>query len=210
MHSLGLPYTISVLNLAYAETATLALSLLSDELLTLIEANATWKTVLDSTRLLSQVFTSDTDHMNEVSEDFYVDLVDWLKDLEDNVADPLVFEKIGELRAILTDPEQLIWRSYSMSGTMTEDYNKDRIGFDGVHGVSIYYPIHRNSETYEDYQEDQLFQFTQKSSWPVFLDKQLLALDGGKPLDPTPPPFPLLEIPPTTTDKQLFLPLISR
>lgn len=208
----GYPYTISVLDLARVEAATQALSALADALSGQHQTATTERSTANSPRLTSQVFTSDGDHTNEAEEDAYVDLLDWVTQVEAAYNDAAISSKINALRNVITGTTPLILANFTSSGQMTDSYRYDKVSLERAHGLSIYYPVRRNTETYRDYQEHTLFQFTKNSTWPTFLELQAGILQPTDQLDPAPPPFPLLEVqqatPPTTT--RVLLPVVIR
>lgn len=206
----GYPYTISVLDLTKVEAATQALSRLADALGAQVQASADGNSYFNPPRLASQVFTSDRDHRNEADEDFYVDLPDWLTQLETVGGNEAIHDKIDTLRTILTGTTPLILANFVGSGQMTDSYSYDKVTLDRAYGLSIYYPLRRNTQTHNDYQSHFLFNFTKNSTWDTFLDLQADVLQPNEPLDPAPPLFPHLETEQAATpvENRVLLPIV--
>lgn len=200
----GHPYTIAALQLDRAEPVLSGINALADRLITLIEGKQLTAATLDTIWQQSGKFESNGDYIN-TDADLYLDLHDWLQQLQAQVQDAPLQAVANQLITELAPYEFLILSSDVRSGALLPRYaNGQPIDLSYANGISIFYPKRHDHQVFDDYINHRLFTFTKYSQWPIFL-----VTETGPLPDPTllPPPGPLA---PLDAGRYSYLPLIRR
>lgn len=181
------PYTVSALDLSAVAPVHTALNALSLSLTSLYNNNLTQQTQrIAQIRNSSRVFDDHDDDLLNQPASIYVDLADWAARLRDARLDPAVTEQaIALLNALRDGPAPLIipQSNHYRSAALSQDY----IDLSGTNGVSIFYPLARNTPVFRSYVGNLLFAMTSQSQWPLFLTADGIPLPPG-PFDPLPGP----------------------
>jgi DNA-binding beta-propeller fold protein YncE len=200
-----LPFTIAALDMQRAEPALSAVDELAAELVGLVDNDGGARAQLDAIWRESRKFESSGDYLN-TAEDMYVDLADWAGRVEATMSSPAVRERAAALLRELNGPQAFIiaGSNHIGSNALPPQYAGGAyINLSGSSGLSIFYPLRRDTVVFNDYVKDRLFSFTSASRWPDFLTAGVAPLPG--PLAPPPGPLPPLPAP-----YDLFLPLTRR
>ncbi|MFQ3682936.1 clostripain-related cysteine peptidase [Roseiflexus sp.] len=157
------PYTVAALDLSAVLPVHNALNALSLSLTGLYNNNLTQQTQrIAQIRASSRVFDDDDkDLLNQLAS-MYVDLTDWAARIGDARLDPAATEQASALLNALRDGSAplIIPQSNSYrSTTLSDDY----IDLSETNGVSIFYPVYRNTPPFRSYVGNLLFTMTSQS-----------------------------------------------
>ncbi len=206
------PYTLSALAMQRADAMYVAVHDLSEVLIALMrndESDAT-RDALAQVREASRTFDSNYDYVNN-DLDMYVDLLSWATHLQ--ASDLATAEVQEKAAALIEEIGQFVVAHSAGSNTMPPDYGDVFVDLDDSNGVSIFYPLRRDTQEYDDYINDRLFAFSEHaggSGWADFLVAETkITLPGPRrmTLDPL---APLDSSAIGQSSHRVFLPLVAR
>jgi hypothetical protein len=218
----GLPYTISVFDMANFDAIQTAIGSLGTSLLNYIQVDPPTRiAALKSLRNNLQKYDSGGSHPLETdNDDDYVDLADLAQTLKASISDTSVVSAANALLQALSGDHPFIAYEHHASGQFLyydPAQGKDRsfsVSLDRAHGLGIYYPPRLTtsaSSAYIRYTQDRLFDITHGWGWTSFI-AQGLPPQGG--FDPPPLPSSSLISPLTyeakTTTYSLFVPSVKK
>jgi hypothetical protein len=216
----GLPYTLSALDLSRVDPVATGTDNLAVLLAAWVENDPDGNRVaqLEALRSESQKFDSDGNFVNN-DLDGYVDLLDWVVRVRDaNLTQAITAEAnklINELEGPIGIPPFIVANEAQSNYLPSQYANGAWIDVAEANGVSIYYPVTatspptdtlslpptatqaepRFSETYVDYLNNQLFDFTLVSRWDEFLAAAVGEPEPDELLAPRLGPGPILALP---------------
>jgi clostripain len=196
----GYPHTISVLDLSKIDTLQQEVNALAQ----VLNANmSSIETAVQNTRNMTQMFDSRADY-NTGPEDDYADLYDLAQQLEQNVSNSSV-QSVA--RSVMSAVDAAVITEYHAGGPIRRISNSS-YSLDNAHGISIYFPPHPGSSSYNQYIAHESFSFTAVNDWDDFLENYFtlteLAMETGDILKPV----PLLGASPNINT--LYLPMVGQ
>lgn len=199
-----IPRTIAVLDLGYTQQVIQALTSFANTLITAHNIDPDTVTQLINTaRNTTQKFETNQDEIIS-NNDEHIDLLDFAKRVEASIAG-----NSSHVTAIRETAQQL---QTAVQGLVTANYKRSgRIyttdtwwNLAQAHGLSIYFPAQRQTESYIPYSRGDLFELTNATTWNEFLQTYFERLEFNQ--DST----QLLGGPPFLTDYHVMIPLIVR
>lgn len=192
VHIYGLPYTVSVFDMARFDQVNNAVSDLGHSLLSYVQTDPpAHKAEIKTIRNTAQKYDSGGLKRLEIdNEDSYVDLVDFATKLEAQISDADVVSAAQAVNSAIQGAEPFVIYESHLSGEF--DYYDPVIGHDrahqvqleGAHGVGIYYPPRSTTDSnsiYLKYINNQLFDTTRDSGWTSFLAQGIPPQLSGDP-----------------------------
>lgn len=207
------PFTISAMNVRRVEPTAQAIDDLATKLRTHINNEQIDPEQMSAIWQSTRKFESNGDWINN-EEDWYIDLVHWTEQISQTDFPVNVTQSASELQTELTTSQQpLVIANEVSSGSfpLHIDKNGTYVDLSNSYGVSIFFPgkSERRTFAYDAYKKNDIFGFTEVTSWTSFLEVGLGVLPPGGQLDDEPNPLAPLPQPEQVTT-QIFLPMIQR
>ncbi|MEM8529863.1 MAG: clostripain-related cysteine peptidase [Chloroflexota bacterium] len=213
----AVPFTISAMDVRRVEPTAQAIDDLATKLRTHINNEQIDPEQMSVVWQNTRKFESNGDWINN-DEDWYIDLVHWTEQMGQAHFPANVIQSAQELQTELTLSQQpFVIANAVASGSfpLHIDKNGTYVDLSNSYGVSIFFPgkSERRTFAYDGYKKNELFGFTESTSWTSFLEVGLGVLPPGGPLDGEPnplAPLPQPESEPEPGATQIFLPMIQR
>ena len=188
----GLPYTISVFDMARFDDLNAAVGALGDALLTYVNGDPPTRIAeLETIRTAAQKYDSGgTTPIEPDDEDSYVDLVDLAVNLRSALSAADVLAAAAALSETVRGAQPFLVEEYHASADFDyyDPYQGQvrtlHVNLDQAHGLGIFYPPRSTVDpdtAYMRYIQNELFDVTRDSGWTRFLAQGLPPQMGGSP-----------------------------
>lgn len=177
---IGLPFTITTLDLGQVTNIAMLVSNLSSELAAYAANSLVQYEEVRNVRNTSAHLESNGNYIND-QDDAYIDLLDWGLRIRSSILDPAIQQRAEALIEELRNPQSMIVHEAHRvgSGRLPSEYGGHYIDLSRINGISVFYPSLNRGSIFNRYISHQLFEFTRHTRWSEFLTSGVLMLDPG-------------------------------